>query len=170
MTEEPYSESYIVDVLKANNRIDFVESYYGRINTFHHYLDNRFLARTFYEAFKNQDRSATIYSAALSSIEATMYIKKTFSNEKLYFFVFYPVVIFNGNLFEAYIYSDKSPDVKESKHIKILFSYIPRKTSNDTYYEKPDKFIIDVIQYEYLEEFLKLIEDEQGMLERALLF
>jgi hypothetical protein len=26
----------------------------------------------------------------------------------------------------------------------------------------------EVIQYEYIEEFLKLIEDEQGMLQRAL--
>jgi len=72
MTEESYSESYLFDVLKANNRIDFVEAYYERINTFHHYLGDRFLARTFYEAFKNQDRSATTYSAALSSIKATI--------------------------------------------------------------------------------------------------
>ena len=33
MKEENYSDLYLIDVLKANNRMEFVESYYMRLNT-----------------------------------------------------------------------------------------------------------------------------------------
>jgi hypothetical protein len=148
MTKENRSDSYLIDVLKANNRIDSIEAFYQKLSSSsHHYLNKQFLARTFYEPSKKQERSTMIYSAVLSSIKATMYIKKNYNSDKLYLFVFYPVIIFNGNLFEAYISGDKSPEIKKSNHIQISFNYIPQNTSTGSYYEKPDRFIIDVIQF-----------------------
>lgn len=182
MTEEKYDSSKLSELIKSNeikkqlSDISYIDII-ADINMLklHHYRKFSYLARTFYELFKgkeNADHSTIIYSAIMSSIKSTLYLREYFSENKN-FVIFYPVIIFNGNLFEAYVSSDKSVDLKSSKHIQLSFRYIVGKSVNKSVYEKNEnhqQFIIDVVHDQYIDDFLQLIEDEQQEMAKLLVF
>ena len=131
----------------------------------HHYFKNSKLARTFYEPFKGQEKSDTsqmIYSAIMSSVKATLFHSQDRRSDE-YTNIYYPIIIFNGNMYEAQVKSPNDIELVPSEYIQLSFNYVlPKSSEYNTIWERQERFIIDVIRYDYLEKYLDLIECEHA--------
>lgn len=141
------------------------------LRTFHHYFQRSTLARTFYEPFKSQERSHApqmIYSAIMSCIKATLFHQQDQLSAR-WLKIYYPLIIFNGKLFEAQVDSDKNISLAASQHVQLSLSYmLPQRILYGSVWEGQQEFIIDIVQEEYLEQFLQLVEDEHAILAEKL--
>jgi hypothetical protein len=141
------------------------------LRSFHHYFQKGSLARTFYEPFKGQeraDRSQMIYSAVMAAVKATLFHlrDRPFVN---WLRIYYPVVIFSGDLFEAYIAPDKGITLRRSNHIQLSVNYIlPNPAKRRSTWEIQHHFIIDVVHDTYLDQFLRLVEEGHEQLAQRL--
>lgn len=140
-----------------------------KLRRFHHYFRQSRLARTFHEPLKGNEkkgRSQMIYSAIMSAIKATLFIREEFPVEN-WLRLFYPVIVFNGNLFEARVDNDKNIELLSTKFVQLSFNYIvPNKidAQRSPIYrfdqENHHEFIVDIVHEDYLKDYLKIIEVE----------
>ncbi len=143
------------------------------LKEYHHYFQKPYLARTYFEPFKNQSKneaSLMIYTAIMSSIKATLFhLKEPIPENWLH--LYYPLIIFSGELFEANIDTENKLQVNEAPHIQLSFSYmIPQSEPTYSIWEGQRKFIIDLIRENYIEEYLRIIEEEHVVLRDSLQF
>jgi len=133
------------------------------LRKFHHYFNGTEMARTFYEPFKGQeksDASQMIYSAIMSSVKATLFHLQERANDK-FTSIYYPVIVFNGNMYNARVKSIDDIELMPSEHIQLSFNYmLPKSVERSSIWEQQERFIIDVVHYEHLEKFLSVIEKE----------
>lgn len=125
------------------------------LRAYHHYFSQKRLAKTFHQPFRGEgkgEHSQMIYSAVMSAIKATIFIAREapISN---WLRVFYPVVIFSGSLFEAQVKPNKSTELISTDYLKLSFHYI-------TLGAEETEFRVDIVHENYLDRFLKTIEDE----------
>jgi hypothetical protein len=130
----------------------------------HHYFQKSNLARTFYEPFKGHESAdvnvQTIYSAVMSSIKATLFHVKAenWSNGAR---IYYPVIIFNGNLFEAVVKSYEDIEIHQTPFTQLSFNYIiPQNVDDEAVTSNQKTFIVDIVHETYFSDYLKIIEDE----------
>jgi len=132
----------------------------------HHYYKNDFLARTFFEPFKKLDKpnsvSPMIHAAVMSCINATLYYEEI--KYQNYLFLNYPVIIFQGELFTSNIIENKI-EIERTNHVQLAFNLILSDKSQKSI-GNSERFIIDIIKFEYLEEYLKIIEVELSTLSK----
>ena len=138
------------------------------LRKFHHYFQQKHVARTFHEPFKGQEKSShtsMIYSAVMSSIKATLFHLNEVSSQSA-LIVYYPLIVFSGDLFEARVGSAKDIKLFPVNYIQLSFNYITRHESrqSDWAREIPHNFIVDIVQENYLEKFLEVIEFEHELL------
>lgn len=112
----------------------------------HHYFRKSRLARTFYEPFKNQEKSDNtsqmIYSAVMSAIKATLFHEQGEKGIR-WATIYYPVIIFSGNLFEAIVSSVDKIELIPSEHIQLSFNYIlPMNPGNSSLWDCQKTFIV----------------------------
>jgi hypothetical protein len=139
----------------------------------HHYFGKSEMARTFYEPFKGQERSETsqmIYTAIMSSVNATLFHLRDQKIDK-YTSIYYPIIIFNGNMYNAHVKSLDDIELLPVQHVQLSFNYMLPRTSErssiwerNSSWERQERFIIDIVHYEYLEEFLGVLEEEHSKL------
>jgi hypothetical protein len=129
---------------------------------FHHYFSRHppRLARTFHQPFKGADKSEyspMIYTAVMSAVKATLFLcsQPPASN---WLGIYYPVVVFSGDLFEAQVSPDKTITLAKSEFLQLSFTYITPTVLRGR--ESAFTFIIDVVHENYLADFLKTIEIE----------
>jgi hypothetical protein len=142
----------------------------NQLREFHHYFKSDRLARTFYEPLKGEKFKASphIYDAIMSVIKATLFHNQDDPKEN-WLRIYYPVVIFSGNLFEAQVDEKKSIKLTPVEHLQLSFNY-KRPSSpvptieNQSIWNNYHEFIIDVVHEKYLDSFLHLIENEQDIL------
>lgn len=139
------------------------------ISSSHHYFEKNYFARTFYEALKGNEESQQIYKAVMSCIKATLYYQYyKISNN---FFINYPIIIFKGNLFTSSIVKNEIK-VDKTNHVQLAYNYIIPYTIQDSpflnRFPSPlgnrQKFIIDIVNFEYLDDFLKIINKESSII------
>jgi hypothetical protein len=181
-TPEKYQFTRLGDIIKWNyqNKKIFSDSYSSdsfisdaSLKEYHHYFQKPYLARTYFEPFKNQSKneaSQMIFTAIMSSIKATLFhLQDRVANNWLH--LYYPLIIFNGELFEAKIDPEKNIQVLEAPHIQLSFSYmIPQRERTYSIWEGQRKFIIDIIKENYIEDYLRIIENEHLILRDSLQF
>ncbi len=182
ITPEEYKFSPLGELIK--NHIEGRHVFTGRyqnlgesvisddvLRKFHHYFQKQNLARTFHEPFKGQekaDRSQMIYSAVMSSIKATLFHQRD-RPAAGWLGIYYPLIIFDGDLFEAQVAPNKVIKLSPSNHIQLLFNYmLPTSSEKASIWESQQKFIVDVVRENYLDQFLKVIEDEHETLKTYL--
>jgi len=106
---------------------------------------------TYFEAFKRPSSHSEIYKGIESVLSFLCYKREHFSkrrNELGFFTVFFfPIIVFDGHLFEANIEED-IVNVKEQNHIQLR-----------TFYHE-EMFIIDIVKKEYFENFFNIIEQD----------
>jgi hypothetical protein len=133
----------------------------------HHYFRCARLARTFHEPWKNQERaehSQMIYSAVMSTVKATRFHQKGPPIAGL-LQMYYPLVIFDGNLFEASVEPDKTIDLQATSHVQLSFSYIPAdRQRQDSAWGNVRRFIVDIVRESYLADYVTIIENEHEAL------
>jgi hypothetical protein len=138
----------------------------------HHYFQSPRLARTFYEPFKKHEKSdvtaQTIYSAVMSAIKATLFHVQG-EEDRRWPTIYYPVIIFSGSLFEAIVSSQEEIELLPSKHIQLSFNYIvPADPSDNNIWTSQKTFIVDILHENYINEFLRIIEEEHAFFSDAL--
>jgi hypothetical protein len=74
--------------------------------------------------------------------------------------MFYPLVIFSGDLFEAQVQPNKGIKLLRSKHLQLSFNYFTPGLQGHA----ENKFIIDIVHEDYLDEFLQMVEAEHETL------
>ncbi len=117
-----------------------------------HYMDKRMpKCITYFEAFKNPSIPSEIYKAINSVLSFLCYKRESVSKRRneLGFSTefFFPIIVFDGPLFEARVEGDKV-NVKEQNHIQLRTDY------------NEEMFIIDIVKKEYFEKFFGLIEED----------
>lgn len=152
---------------KGNTEID------GDFEAFHHYFASGKVARTYHEPFKGReqaDRGQVIYAAVLAVTGATLF-RDFESDVDGFTTISYPVIIFEGPLFEAEIDNAKKISVRRADHICLSYSFIDPKDSSDSPGDRlrmllgtSGSFTIDVVQADYWEQFLAVIEQEHQTL------
>lgn len=143
------------------------------LRKFHHYFQQQHLARTFHEPLKGQEKSGhsqMIYSAVMSAIKATLFHYNDRRIEN-WLRVYYPVIVFSGNLFEARVDANKKIDLLPTQYLQLSFHYIvPHKSSvyRHSVWDNHHEFIVDIVHEDYLNQFLSDFEDEHGTLSKHL--
>ena len=106
---------------------------------------------TYFEAFKKLSTPSEIYKGIDSVLSFLFYKREYFlkRRKELGFFTvfFFPIIVFDGNLFEANV-EEGIVNVKEQTHIQLRTDY------------NEEIFIIDVVKKEYFEKFLDIIEQD----------
>lgn len=132
--------------------------------TFHHYFREPYQARTYHEPFKgrdNADHAQMIYTAVQSAVKATLFLTKQQTIDS-WLRIYYPLIIFNGDMFEARVNSARDIDLLRTDYVHLSHHYIEPRGSHPAAPEQGEhEFIVDVVRTEYLEQFLANIEDEQ---------
>ena len=174
-TAEEHAEGRLGSVIKAT-RIDKLHAFSNRysekalisddnLRRFHHYFSKHHLARSFYEPFKGKEKGGgapAIYSAMMTVVKATLFYHRD-AGASNWLGIYYPIVVFDGQLFEAHVISREEIDLRDAGHIQLAFSYFEPTTarSQRDMWESYHGFIIDVVTAEHLPEFLQVLEEEQ---------
>lgn len=179
-TEESYIRPRLGSVIKskAPNKLTLFTNYHNpeslvpddTLRKFHHYFQQQRLARTFYEPLKGQEKSGhsqMIYSAVMSAIKATLFLANDQPIES-WLRVFYPLIVFSGDLFEARVNAAKKIDLLRTQYIQLSFNYVEPQKKPDYrlsfVWERIQEFFIDIVHEDYLNQFLDEIENEQVIL------
>jgi hypothetical protein len=137
------------------------------LRTIHHYFKMPRKARAYFEPLKQNEKSGhspMIYTAVMSTIKATLFHYSERAYGK-WTNIYYPLIIYNGNLFDACVKPDKTIDLIPALHIQLAFNYIHNEPSaQSSIWSLQKRFIVDIIQESYLEQFLKIIEDEHKII------
>jgi hypothetical protein len=128
----------------------------------HHYEQNIPIARTFFEAFKNQDYKSDIYKALTSVLYAHTYFKEWFrlsdktnkENKMKRSTIIHPIIILEGDL----IVAKKTKDSFSLHSVNHLFLRTIDNITNPSksFFPTDNEIIIDVIKYSYLSSYLKI--------------
>jgi len=138
----------------------------------HHYFRKPRLARTFYEPFKKQEKSDNtsqmIYSAVMSAIKATLFHEQGERGNR-WSTIFYPIIIFSGNMFEAIVSSADDINLFPVENLQLSFNYmLPMDSGNRSLWDSQKTFIVDIIHESYLPQFLKVVDEEHTYLAQCL--
>lgn len=110
------------------------------------------LGRTFTEGFSQAKDK--IYSALCNTIKAFTHSFENTNEDKSKDSVLTyvePLVVLNGQLFEAYLGKNSNLEVKKTDFIQFRFNYI-----SEYYKYRPNGYILNIVTKEYLPQFLKL--------------
>lgn len=142
-----------------------------KLRRIHHYFGRNNIARTYFEPFKGlekADRAQMIYTAVLSATKATLFHLKERAWEN-FLPIYYPVVIFNGDLFEARVESETNITLERTNYVQLAHHYIePARANLANGSGKQHEFLVDVVHVNYLDEYLTTVENEHADLARLL--
>jgi hypothetical protein len=143
----------------------------NQLRALHHYFRRGKLARTFYEPFKGQERAEhtqMIYSAVMSVVNATLDQVMMHPAPRI-LRIYYPLVVFNGRMFEAQVKSTEAVDLDEASHVQLSFNYtLETPSARRTLWRGQHRFIIDFVRLEHLADFLSEIDTEREQLAHLL--
>lgn len=120
-----------------------------------------------YEPFTEENERKTIFESSMKVIKALAYILKQqykvlrFVKNPL--FIFYPVIVLDGQLFE-YTFKD---EVEPAMYLQYLVRH--RFTDRKTDELVGDMFLIDVLRKEFLSEYLKMLSEELDAVKNVLI-
>jgi len=178
-TDESHSRTRLGDLLHTTENWLFSNrrNAQGRLSDellreHHHYFRKPRLARTFYEPFKKQEKSDNssqmIYSAVMSAIKATLFHEQG-DRGKRWSTIFYPIIIFSGNLFEAVVSSTVDITLSAVDNLQLSFNYmLPLDPRSGSIWDSQKTFIVDIVHESYLSQFLKVIDEEHANLAECL--
>ncbi len=113
---------------------------------------NKSIGRSFTEGFSNgRDKIfaslCNVTKAYIHKFEST---KKDESTDSLLYY-YEPLIVLNGQLFEAYLNKEDELDIVNREHIQFRFNYL-----SDYYKERMNGYIINIVTKQFLPEYIKL--------------
>lgn len=148
------------DVVKSHTFIEWLTQ------KCHYSYDNlKELAVNYYEPFKKGEGKAiaTAFHQVTKAYEFRLNFTKNFSEHAKKIsaiasmrplFIFYPMVIFDGHLYEC---KPEGKEINVYRRNHICYSY-----------RHENSYIIDIVEKDYFEEFLKILDSEISCLKEAL--
>ncbi|NGZ75733.1 hypothetical protein [Saccharibacillus alkalitolerans] len=112
---------------------------------FKHY---KYRARSFFEAFKGSETGETIFKALTASVKASLFDGKEKMKDDIC--IYYPMVIFDGRMFQAIL--DESNEINVSEVNSVLFTFKYKSLNH------AKTLIIPILREDYVEEFLEQLE------------
>ncbi len=153
-------------LIKSSSSPHLHELWWEKLNDIFHYENNENCAFLGHELsikndnnkkLSNEGGKDRLFESTQQVIKALLYQEK-FLNKgiksglvKNIFFIRYPVIVFDGNLF---VYNYKSRDIKETSYVQYYRSYI----SPNTFRKK--LFFIEVVKKDFLLKYLEMINEE----------
>lgn len=129
----------------------------SKLHKIHPFISASKFGRSYFEAFKDFESGKAILSSLVSSAKAVamakMEISKSSSRDICHF---YPIVVFEGDLYEAYLEKDEV-QLTESELIYVSFFYQSSHYMNS-------KYIIPVVREEYLPKLLSSLDEVMGFI------
>ncbi len=96
---------------------------FDRIKVHHPFAKYKKVARSYFEAFKNNERSENIFKALTTVVKATLFtMKKGFVYDKTSICFYYPLIILDGRLFQGTLSNGKI-EVEEVNSVLVSFLY-----------------------------------------------
>nr|WP_154958898.1 hypothetical protein [Paenibacillus xylanexedens] len=116
-------------------------------------LNNR-TGRSFYEALAKENKRDDIYKAISGVVKATSHLVEStdiesYADKLLYYYE--PVIIFNGNLFEAYLDENNNIEVKQVDNMQLSFKYLSPNYDGKRY-------TIQIVTFNTLPDFIEKTE------------
>ncbi len=135
--------------------------------SFHHYFQQERWGRTYYEPFKKQERgerSPLIYTAVSSATKAALFHLKDFTVRGSWIPIYYPIIVFDGEIFDAQVHGKGATSLLPSNHIVLNHHYMTPNRGSSRRQAESHELLIDVVRESYLDEFLTLIQREHQIL------
>lgn len=143
------SEYFDVDCLGADFDADTqdIQKSFENLEGIHPFCKSKRRGRSYFEPFKDNQTGETIVKALMSAAKASIGMRDNeFASGSNSICFFYPIIVFEGRLFEAYL--DKSEiKILETDNIMVSFFYESAKYKNE-------RFTIPVITENSFELFL----------------
>jgi hypothetical protein len=169
-----YSSSLFGDMFRATNQRPYLLNAEN-----HRYWKAKRRARTFYQPLSKQEQPVympLIFHAVSSATKATLFLSSHELPKKDRIQLYYPVVVFSGDLFEADVFSEDNVTLNRSSYLQLAFHYIEyREATADESSSGPSgpqvishQFIVDIVHISYLAKFLEIVEAEQETFMRNL--
>lgn len=147
-----YSEAYVAD---------------DELAEFHHYFQSGHLARSYHEPFKGKERgdySPMIFDAIMSCVKATLFHLSGRGFDKS-LSLYYPVIIFDGNLFSADVRSTEDIELQEVPYLPLEFNYsLSNQMRRGSPWEAQERFIIDIVHFSHLRKYLEMQENSHRLM------
>lgn len=143
----------------------------GTMRAYHHYFDSKRWGHSYYEAFKKEnvvDHSTQIYTAIYSAVNATrFYLNTSFQPEERQRSVFYPVIVLEGDIFEAVVHSADEVELHRRDHIIHKHHLIP---ANQGRFDGAEgvSYLIDIVRASALRDYADtVVKSHATMIEAA---
>lgn len=136
---------------------DEEEKIYHKVHPYSSFLRR---GRSFFEPFKNNETGESIYKALTTVVKALIALKADrfglYGNSAC---VFYPLVVFDGLLYEAYL-EDGSIQVAAAESLLVSFNYESAEYSRSS-------FTIPIVKESVFEKFVSGLDEVRGVYVRA---
>lgn len=119
-----------------------------KMGEIHPFSMHELRGRSFFEPFKNIDGGVTIYKSLITSVKAAIAMRNNEfgARAKGNVCIYYPIIIFDGKLYEAYL--DEKNKIKTQEVDTVIVSF---------YYEslkyKDERFLVPIVTERYLSSF-----------------
>lgn len=134
--ETPYDSEYFeVDCSGANFDRDIkgMQKDLDQLESIHPFCRYKRRGRSFFEPFKNNLTGETIFKALMSTVKASIAMRDNkFASGGNSICFFYPIVVFEGKLFEAYLNKGKI-EILETDRLMVSFFYESPKYKNERF-------------------------------------
>ncbi len=147
------SEYFDVDCSGADFDSDIQGSLkvFDQLENIHPFCKHKRRGRSFFEPFKNNLAGETIFKALISTAKASIGMRDNkFASGGNSMCFFYPIVVFEGKLFEAYLNKGKI-EIIETDRLMVSFFYESSRYKNE-------RFTIPIITEELFGTFLNELD------------
>jgi hypothetical protein len=138
--------------------------------TFHHYATHQRWGHNYYEPFKKQektDRSVQIYTAIHSVVNATRHYVRNAHEEKRWVRIYYPLIVFDGEMFEARVVSKDNIEILPVDHMVLKYHSSSNERFDDLQGVDGRMALIDIVRISHIDKYCEQIErEQQGLYER----
>jgi len=133
----------------------------------HHYYRLRNKGRTYTEVFVSPDRPSQIFRAISSAVEGTLFESRAWRVGG--YPLIYPIIVFSGDLYQAKALASDEIALRRARHVQVVHSYATQFESHfgGGQYSAIE-FVVDVVRFDYLSSFLRMIEKEHLEISRRM--
>jgi hypothetical protein len=147
------SEYFDVDCLGADFDADTeeIQKAFEHLESIHPFCKIKRRGRSYFEPFKNNQTGETIVQALMSAVKASIGMRDNkFASGSNSICFFYPIIVFEGRLFEAYL-KNTEIEITETDNMMVSFFYESPKY-------KHERFTIPVITENSFETFFNELD------------
>jgi hypothetical protein len=148
---DTYDDNDLIELLLRNYKENIPFSYaeIAKIKSVHPFTKFSKVARSFFEAFKGSESSEAIFKALTTVVKSSLYFSRNDDKEDIW--ILYPIVVFDGRMFDATINEIGEVSVLETEAVIFTYHY--------TTHDDKRTITIPIIREDALSNFPKKLEE-----------